>query len=200
MAGRYYYAPFVISSLTGSLLWALTYADWLRRQRYKAIQIFLVDTWKIPEDKFYPARFLAAYLEVPVLNIPWHDDPYHEYFAFGGVPSDTIVGHVDLPWAAKWMHTLLPALRQLRLNEGLLRSHYWLRMGWTDILGRPVKGARVTYDDIADACVIADKFLCYPDNKDFRFPIAMMFLSLRKRNWDEEAWVKIRSAFKGACD
>jgi len=198
MAGHYYDASFPITSLTGSLLWALNYAYWLRRQRYEGIQIFLVDIWKIPVDRFYPAQFLAEYLDVPPLNMPWHDDPYHEYFVFGGVPSSAILGSSDLlPWVAIGMHTLLPALDDIHRNEGLLQSLHRLQMGWIDGSGWLLEGDRhISRKAIAYAYEITDSFLRYSD-KEFRFPIAMMFLSLRRRDWDEEAWVNIQSEFKG---
>jgi len=96
MTGKHYDAPGVITSLIGSLVWGLNYAHWLLSQGCGDIQIFLIDSWKLPEDRIYPARFLATYLEVIPLNIPWYDDPYHEYFVFGDVLSHAILGSVNL--------------------------------------------------------------------------------------------------------
>ncbi|KAF7551834.1 hypothetical protein G7046_g7601 [Stylonectria norvegica] len=178
MLGKPYNAPWMITSLTGSLLWALNYAHWLLNRGFGGVEIILVDAWKIPEDGIYPARFLATYLEVPALKVPWHDDPYHEYLAFGDVPSH-----------ASW------GFNQLYRNEDLHESlDRFLR--WTDVFGRSTDAASVTNHDIWAAGVTARKFLRQPDT-DAHFQIAMMFLSLRKRDWKREAWIEVQNVFKG---
>ena len=54
----------------------------------------------------------------------------------------------------------------------------------------------VTDEDINAASLTAAKFLRNFDT-DIHFQIAMMFLSLRKRDWNAEAWEKITRVFGG---
>jgi hypothetical protein len=59
--------------------------------------------------------------------------------------------------------------------------------------------ADVTGNDIGAASLIASKIFLV-SNKFYavcHFQIAMMFLSLRYRKWDDKAWAKIQRAFKG---
>lgn len=65
-----YHAPFVITSLTGSLLWALNYAHWLLNRGEQEVRIVLVDAWSARTDHIYPARYVAACLEIPPLGPP----------------------------------------------------------------------------------------------------------------------------------
>ncbi|KAH6883818.1 hypothetical protein B0T10DRAFT_493879 [Thelonectria olida] len=197
MIGEYYDAPCEITSLTGSLLWGLNYAHWLLSRGYGDIQIFLVDTWKMPKGRIYPAKFLATYLGVAPRNIHWHDDPYHEYFMFGGVPSNAILGSVNLESVrGREINTLLPGFHQLDRDERLHESLDRFRKSWTNIFGFPADAASVTNDDIWAAGWTAGRILQNPD-KNIHFQIAMMFLSLRKRDWNKEVWVEIQNVFEG---
>ncbi|KAK4148748.1 hypothetical protein C8A00DRAFT_19475, partial [Chaetomidium leptoderma] len=192
---KYYNSPCAILSLTGSLLWALNYAHWLLSQGRLDIQIFLVDAWEIPKESISPAGFLAAHLEVAPLDIPWHDDPYHEYFVFGHVPSHAILGSVGIESAAgKEINTLLPGFGQLHPRERLHESLGRLQR-WTNVWGKLAAVASVTDDEIWAAGLTARKFLRNP-HPDVHFEITMMFLALRKRDWSTEVWWRLLSVFK----
>jgi hypothetical protein len=198
-----YEAPCVIISLTGSLLWGLNYAHYLLSRGKTDIRIILVDTWRIPEGRIYPAPFLARYLEVKPVGEPWHDDPYHEYFAFGGIPANAVLGSVSLASVTgKEISILLPGFNYLDKGE---RFHWSLERfqtgGWPQAVFAvlemiPANGAAVTDDDIDAARLTAAKFLNDFDT-DIHFQISMMFLSLRKRDWNKDAWVKIEGVFGG---
>jgi hypothetical protein len=59
-----------------------------------------------------------------------------------------------------------------------------------------LEGARISANDISIACRAAGELIPTED-KDLHFQIAMMFLSLRKRKWDQEGPQNLRDAFAG---
>lgn len=190
-------SSFAITSLTGSLLWALNYAYWLLRKGYGDINVLLIDTGKIPEGTIYPASFLVKYLEIQPLGISWHDNPYHEYLAFGNLPADAVLGSVGLRSTnGPEINTLLPSFSQIGKWESLHDSLWILQAGWKDVFDREVKGVPITDEEVQAAQCTAFKFVgC--DNKDLHFQVAIMFLSLRKRVWNREAYTKIQRKFEG---
>lgn len=197
MAGEDYDSPFIITSLTGSLLWALNYAHYLLRQGYSDVELYLINTLKIPEGQVYAARFLSAFLKIKPLGVPWHDNPYHESFVFCGVPVDAVLGVVRLDSVEealmkKSIDILLPGYGQLDRQERLYRSLDRFQRPWNI----PGQGARVTDQDIYIATWIARQFMRNFD-QDVHVLISMMFLSLRKRAWDEEACDTLATEFEG---
>lgn len=196
MLQKDYDSPCMITSFTGSLLWALNYAHWLLSRGRGGVVIILVDAWLMPKGRVYPASFIARYLEVQPLGIRWHDDPYHEHLAFGDVPSHAILGTVGFDSVqVEDINMLLPGFNQLYRRETLHGSlSRFLR--WVDAFGRPSNTANVTDDDIWVAGLVARQFLRQPDT-DIHFQIAMMFLSLRKRDWNRGAWIELMNVFKG---
>jgi hypothetical protein len=205
MAEIKYEAPYyTITSVTGSLLWALNYAHWLVRKGKKDVQIFLIDCRRISEGRIYAAPFLAAFLQVAPRKIPWHDDPYHEYFVFGGIPSDAILGsvYVNHQSLAGWeINTLLPGFSQFNEQDGLHASlEQFIMIHQNTIFRNVVRLADVTDKDILAACMLAEKFLddrVNHDNRCILFQITVMFLSLRKRNWKANVWGRILRVFQG---
>jgi hypothetical protein len=195
----YYHAPFVITSLTGSLLWALNYAHWLLSQGEAEVNIVLLDAWSALTDHIYPARSLAAWLEIAPLGVTWHDDPYHEYFVFGDFPRHAILGSVALESAAdRDLNTLVPGFSTLDPDEHL---HETLRrfQTWRGLFDTPVEPVRITNDDIWAALVVASKFIRTPD-PDIQFQLTLMFLALRKRAWYQpDVWPAVRHMFRGWC-
>ncbi|KAK4139150.1 uncharacterized protein C8A04DRAFT_33377 [Dichotomopilus funicola] len=71
----YYHAPFVITSLTGSLLWALNSAHRMLSRGEAEVNIVPLEAWSALTDHIYPAKSLAAWLEIEPPGITWHDDP-----------------------------------------------------------------------------------------------------------------------------
>ncbi|KAF5131524.1 hypothetical protein E5D57_007879 [Metarhizium anisopliae] len=96
MADYHYDASFIITSLTGSLLWALKRAHGLLSHGYREVQLILVNSWAIPEDRICPAAFLVEPAEVAHLAKRVRDAMDHEYFVFGDIPSDAILGSLDI--------------------------------------------------------------------------------------------------------
>jgi hypothetical protein len=195
----YYHAPFVITSLTSSLLWALNYAHWLLSLGEAEVNIVLLDAWSALTDHIYPAKSLAAWLKVAPLGVAWHDDPYHEYFVFGDYPRHAILGSITLESAVdRDLNTLLPGFSTLdpaeRLYESLRRFQTW-----TGFFDTPVEPVRITNDDLWAALVVSSKFIRTP-NPDIQFQLTMMFLALCKRDWYQpDVWPAVRDMFRGLC-
>lgn len=198
-----YDAPFVITSLTGSLLWALNYAHFLLSRGEQEIRIVLVDAWSARTDHIYPARYVTACLEIPPLGVRWHDDPYHEYFVFGDFPSDAILGSFELDSAAdEDLNILVPGFNIVDRYEGLLDSLSRFQREWKnsgaifDTLADPVG---ITDDDLWAARAVASRFTD-PDDPDIQFQLTMMFLALRNRDWKRpDVWSAVRDMFQGWC-
>lgn len=57
--------------------------------------------------------------------------------------------------------------------------------------------AQISTNDISIAQRAADKFISPIEDKDVHFQIAMMFLSLRKKKWDQGGFQKLRDVFAG---
>ena len=86
---------------------------------YFDIKIILIDTWKIPQGRVYPAKFLVEHLEIPARHRPWHDDPYHEHIVFGALDPIVIVGSARLEAVTgEEINTLLPGFEKLEAKEG----------------------------------------------------------------------------------
>ncbi|KAI9854715.1 MAG: hypothetical protein M1813_000898 [Trichoglossum hirsutum] len=86
--------PFV--SLTNSLLWAL---NWMRSMNNKGatdIELYLIDTRKIPYDCISPAWVLKEYYKVPNCGKVWHDDPAHELLVYYHIPEEAVIGKARL--------------------------------------------------------------------------------------------------------
>ncbi|KAI1318489.1 hypothetical protein F5Y16DRAFT_118102 [Xylariaceae sp. FL0255] len=167
------------------------------RKGYGDIRISLVDTWKIRAGGIHPATFLAKSLGVIPLGKAWHDDPYHEYFVLGDVPLEASLGSVGLRSATgREINALLPGFGHLDRQEGLHESLRRFKIQWTGIFGGGLDGVGVTDEETRAAFLIAQEFLqnCDPD---IHFQIAMMFLSLRKREWNGEVWTKLQVLFRG---
>ncbi len=195
----HYHAPFVITSLTGSLLWALNYAHWLSRRGEAEVNIVLLDAWSVLTDHIYPAKSLAARLKIAPVNRTWHDNPYHEYFVFGDFPRHAILGSVALdPAADRDLNTLVPGFGILDPAEGL---HDSLRrfQTWTGLFGMELSPVGITDDDLWAALAVASKFIRTPD-LNIQFQLAMMFLALRQRDWHQpDIWPAVRDMFRGWC-
>lgn len=58
-------------------------------------------------------------------------------------------------------------------------------------------GAQISANDISIARRAADEIIPPIEDKVVHFEIAMMFLSLRKRKWDQDGFQKLRTAFTG---
>jgi hypothetical protein len=65
-------------------------------QRYGEVQILLVNSWAIREDRVYPAPFLVDRADVAHLDRRVRDAMDHEYFVFGDIPSHVILESLDI--------------------------------------------------------------------------------------------------------
>ncbi|KAI1298343.1 hypothetical protein F5Y03DRAFT_269424 [Xylaria venustula] len=113
---------------------------------------------------------------------------------FGDVFS---LGSIYFQANTRWeINTLLPGFEGHDHPESLHQSLERLRRG-NNIFRNPADatGASISDDDIWAASLGASGFLESFD-LDVHFQITMMFLSLRKRDWNKEAWAKIRNEFK----
>ena len=190
----------ILTSMSGSLLWALNYANWSFRKGYTNIEIILIDTWKIPQGLIYPAKSLVEHLEIPARHIPWHDDPYHEHILFGGLDPIAIVGSVCLETVTgEEISTLLPGFDKLEAKERLLQSlkQFQARWQFSGIFGSTLQDVNITDSDIWAASVTAHKFVKEPDLA-LRTLVTVMFLSFQKRHWNKEVWKRIQSVFQGS--
>ncbi|KAH7109529.1 hypothetical protein EDB81DRAFT_426580 [Dactylonectria macrodidyma] len=197
MLGEKYHAPCRIVSFTGSLLWALTYARFqLIKKRATCVELYLVDTLKLPRDVWiFPAAILARILDIKPKGVPWHDDPYHHYLLFGCLPRDdnAVVGRILFKGIPSEFNALVPGFdypdSHERLNASLDRM-ILMGFSWS-------AGTQITANDISIARRAADELILPIKDKDVHFQIAMMFLSLRKRKWDQSGFQKLRDAFEG---
>ena len=104
----------------------------------------------------------------------------HEYFAFGNVALDAVLGSAGLQSSKeRKVNTLLPRLSQLGERERLLGGLSVLRAGWKDAFGRQIPGTPIS-NEIETARSTARKFVGDED-KDLHFQVTTVFLSLRKR-------------------
>jgi hypothetical protein len=199
LIGQPYEAPCSLVSFTGSLLWALNYAHWLLRQGDGDIRLFLIDTWRIPVGRIYPAGSIAAYLEIVPRGIPWHDDPYHEYLGLGFPPHEALLGFINISSVmGEDINTLLPLFNRFDPKEHLLSSLRQFQASWNPHqIFIPVKG--ITNKDVSAAVVLARKILQqFPQSEGTHFQITMMFLALQKRDWyNREAYDAIHREFPG---
>ncbi|RYO87787.1 hypothetical protein DL766_004615 [Monosporascus sp. MC13-8B] len=70
------------------------------------------------------------------------------------------------------------------------------RMTWMSFSGSP--GAQISANHMSVARQAADELLILSlEDEDVHFQIIMMFLSLRKRKWDQGGFQKLRDAFVG---
>lgn len=128
MQNKYYKTPCAIVLLTGSLLCALNYAHWLVRNHNETARLHLIDSWLIPEKSVFAARFLARYVALDSLSIPWHENPYHKYFAFNGMPHYEMLGLVEIwPVIRNELDCLLPTFSQTKVFFGAL--NVFIRLG-----------------------------------------------------------------------
>lgn len=145
----------------------------------------------------FPATTLARILDIKPKGVPWHDDPYHEYLLFGCLPGDdnAVVGRIPFERIPPEFNALLPGLYYTDPHEGLNASLDWMtRSGF---LGGRATGVQIY--DIYIARRAADELILPIDDKDMHFQIVMMFLSLRKRRWDQGDVQTLRDAFVGKC-
>lgn len=185
-----YEAPFAITSLTGSLLWALNYAHWLLRGYFIDVKIHLIDTRGIREDRICPATILVRTLNVKRRDKPWHDDPYHEYFVFGGVSQQHILGSIDVDgFDGPTINTLIPGFGTIIRHERLHRSLCRFRL----LLECPHE-AQVSNRDMAAALKVAAQLHLQGDKL---LTVTVMFLALRRRKWDQAAFQMVLDRFHG---
>ncbi|KAI0147561.1 hypothetical protein GGR57DRAFT_247165 [Xylariaceae sp. FL1272] len=127
-----------ITSLTGSLLWALNYAHFLERQGFfKDIKLSLIDTTKISKGNIFPAACCIRRFDIEPQDIPWHDDPYHEYLVFYSLPDDAVISSIKLEDdGGEWnfrssLNLLLPGYHRFSpLEERLHRSFERFQSPW----------------------------------------------------------------------
>lgn len=195
MLGEAYHAPCRIVSFTGSLLWALSYARFqLIKKRATCVELYLVDTMKLSRVVWiFPATALARILDIKPRGVPWHDDPYHHYLLFGCLPRDNsaVVGRIVFNGIRSEFNALVPRFDYTDPHEGLNASlSRMISMGFSE-------NAQISVTDISIARQAADELISPIEDKDVHFQITMMFLSLRKRKWDQGSFQKLRDAFVG---
>ncbi|KAH0541757.1 hypothetical protein FGG08_003779 [Glutinoglossum americanum] len=99
--------PFV--SLTNSPPRAL---DWMRSINNKGatdIELYLIDTRKIPYDHISPAWVLKEYCKVPNCGKVWHDDPAHELLVYYHIPEEAVTGKAKLDDVRSRLRSCFPA-------------------------------------------------------------------------------------------
>lgn len=97
MAHHDYDVPFIVISLSGSLVWALNYVHWLLSPGCG--DLFLVDSWTMPEDRILAAQFSSVYVGVAPLGIPSHIRPTLNYNTTYQ-PLDKLQQH-----SQEWLHS-----------------------------------------------------------------------------------------------
>lgn len=133
LMGQNYYPPCQITSLTTSLLWALNYAHYLLSRGFQDVQIILINGFKLSTSHGYPATTLVKFLDVQKNRRHWHDDPYHEYLVFGGIPERAIVSTVNFDnELVSMINNLLPGFDQFDASEFLYSSLCRLSLSWRD--------------------------------------------------------------------
>ncbi|KAF1951576.1 hypothetical protein CC80DRAFT_553228 [Byssothecium circinans] len=189
-------SPFI--SLTGSLLWALNYAHWSHRRNFSFdIKLWLIDTWKIPEQLVWPAWALLQYLRIQPNRIEWHDDPYHEYLVGADISSEAILGHLDLEFEESQfqdhrLQSLLPALDGIAKTDGLLSALEIFR-GYPSII--PRFEVELQDHDLRAAVSLAKDFGL--SSKLDWFSISNMLLSLKPRKWNARTARAMINFFNG---
>jgi hypothetical protein len=181
-------------SLTGSLLWALNFAHYKHRRGNRGFHIWLIDTWKIPQQQIQPAWVLTEYLKVQSNGKPWHDNPYHEYLVEYKIPRKAILGDMQLDFRDNRIRTLIPALINVPDDEGLHRSLEWCRFPFhvAAAAERSLHTTQALIDisqqDFQAAWSLAGDFGL---NRQDQLAVMTMFLSLRPRKWDRSAWTSL---------
>lgn len=199
MLEKQYLAPCRIVSFTVSLLWALSYARFQLKEGATSVELYLVDTLELPRDvRIVSAANIAKFLHIKPQGVHWHDDPYHEYLLFGCLPRDdnAIVGRINFQGIHPGFNALVPGF-DCRLREGLHASLDRFRMTWEGLFACLATGAEISANDISIARQVVDELIPPIEDKDVHFRITMMFLSLRKRKWDQGGFQKLRDAFAG---
>ena len=185
-----YYTFFVrLTSVTGSLLWALARAHWLFGRGSHNIKIHLIDTRGMPADRIYPAVFLVQILDLPCRGVSYHDDPYHEYIAFGGISKHHVVGSVSVHGLDnKAINLLVPGFRDedpgVRFFKTLERFRRPFTRSPLALLNEDSEEKSIEDVDIQAALCFANFFGLRDETK---LAVTTMALALQKRDWNKSA-------------
>ncbi len=199
MLGATYHSPCRIVSFTGSLLSALSYPRFqLTKKRATGVEVYLVNTRKLPRDVWiFPATILAKIMDIKPKGVPWHDDPFHHYLLFGCLPpdDDAFVGRIHFKGIHSEFNVLLPGFDYPDPHERFNASYD--RMIWSGFYGSPAPGVQISVNDIFIARSAANDLILPIEDKDVHFRITMMFLTLRKRQWNQGSFQQLRDALAG---
>ncbi|KAF2439089.1 hypothetical protein P171DRAFT_131453 [Karstenula rhodostoma CBS 690.94] len=193
-------SPYI--SLSLSLMWALNYAHTKKRQGCQQIRILLIDTWGLGYNfpcRVWPASPLVNLLQIPILDLEWRGDPYHEYLVESEIPAQAILGFLDIGFVGnrfqdERLHMLFPVLSYIHPQElvPILTSLERCRQPFID-----KQKYFLTREHADSAYELADELLsrgCGFTAKD-HFAITVMLLSLMPRTWLGSGVVRLRVLF-----
>jgi hypothetical protein len=144
---------------------------------------------------------LTEFLKIPPNGKSWHDNPYHEYLVRYRIPEEAIIGFMSLNLNDDdRIRTLIPALGNSLTYEGLLASLARCRLPFNTAAPREHTSQNaqaadeISEQDIQAASSLArDLGLAAQDH----FVVMTMFLSLRPRKWNRDAWAGVMHLFDG---
>ncbi|KAL9079482.1 MAG: hypothetical protein Q9157_001645 [Trypethelium eluteriae] len=177
-------------SLTGSLLWALARANWLRNHRTRETTLLLIDTSKVEE--IFQTREVKCSLGLGHVNVRCFNEIDHEYLAWRRIPKDAIIGRILFRALKNYLNTIYPILRRTDREKkfmvclNLLRERFCQSVD----LVEPVSPA-----DVETAKTLGQLLANSNEGQDFL--VAMAFLTLMPRTWDDRERRLIALNFEG---
>ena len=177
--------------MTSSLLWALAYAHQLKNAGRKDVSLTLVYPRKVPH--IFPACSVKQALGLDQSNVTWSGEVYHEYLAWSRIPPDAAAQRVPFRDIESHINTIYPIFgkaigRTLTTTLEVLRARLFPNDGADDFPWLSVKCVRNAKD-------LGELFA--GSRREVVFTMAMAFLTLTSRRWDDQDTRVVLNTFAG---